>query len=151
MLYIPCSKIGVAFRPISIYRTHSDIFLLHEQLVTRLFENYFQLAYPYSLNCSAPHSHKPPHTMAAAEEPKPLVAVALPPEEKKDDAYFLEVNPEEEERLNLSQAIIRDHLEDKLVQCPLDVTRKGLRILDSATANGTSFPFPFLSCPISLS
>lgn len=56
-------------------------------------------------------------------------------EDKNETHYFLDGNPEELERLDLGQAVISDYM-GKLVYAPVDFSKPGLRILDSATANG---------------
>jgi hypothetical protein len=55
--------------------------------------------------------------------------------DKNDTRYFLDANPEEAERLRLGQLIISTHMQ-KPVWAPLDLSQKGLRVLDSATASG---------------
>ena len=55
--------------------------------------------------------------------------------DKNDTHYFLDANPEEAERLRLGRLIIGNYMK-KLVWAPLDLSQKGLRILDSATASG---------------
>jgi hypothetical protein len=54
--------------------------------------------------------------------------------------YILEGSPTEAQRLQLQHEIIKDAMGDKLVAAPLDLSKPGLRILDSATADGKSYP-----------
>ncbi|KAI0411482.1 hypothetical protein F5X98DRAFT_46755 [Xylaria grammica] len=56
-------------------------------------------------------------------------------EDKNQTHYFLDGNPEELERLQLGQEIISDCFR-KLVFAPVDLESPGLRVLDSATADG---------------
>jgi hypothetical protein len=56
-------------------------------------------------------------------------------EDKNNTHYFLDVNPEEAERLQLGQLIISGHM-DKPIWTPLDLSQSKLKILDSATASG---------------
>lgn len=56
-------------------------------------------------------------------------------EDRNNTHYFLDVNPEEAERLQLGQLIISDHM-GKPVWAPLDLSQPTLKILDSATASG---------------
>ncbi|KAI1819431.1 S-adenosyl-L-methionine-dependent methyltransferase [Xylaria intraflava] len=56
-------------------------------------------------------------------------------EDKNQTHYFLDGNPEELERLQLGQEIISDCF-GKLVFAPVDLGNPGLRVLDSATADG---------------
>jgi hypothetical protein len=58
-------------------------------------------------------------------------------DDKNNTHYFLDVNPEEAERLELSQVIISDHME-RPVWAPMELSKPGLKILDSATASGES-------------
>jgi hypothetical protein len=58
-------------------------------------------------------------------------------DDKNTTHYFLDVNPEEAERLELSQEIISDHMQ-RAVWAPIDLSQPGLKILDSATASGES-------------
>lgn len=67
-------------------------------------------------------------------------------EDKNETHYFLDGNPEELERLRLGHQVIRDFM-GKLVFAPLDFSVEGLRVLDSATADGkyTCFYLPLSS------
>ena len=56
-------------------------------------------------------------------------------DDRNETHYFLDANPDELERLNLGQAVILDHMK-KPVYAPLDFSKPGRRILDSAAANG---------------
>ncbi|KAG6988944.1 hypothetical protein G7Y79_00067g095590 [Physcia stellaris] len=54
----------------------------------------------------------------------------------KTEEYFLSQNPDEVERLRLQHEVIKDHFGGSLIAAPIDLSRKGLSILDSATADG---------------
>lgn len=58
-----------------------------------------------------------------------------PPEESQ---YILSGNISETTRLRLQHDVIKDAMGGQLVLAPADLSRSGLRILDSATADGTS-------------
>lgn len=55
--------------------------------------------------------------------------------ETDNKRYLMEKNPEEAERLVLAQEIIVDYM-GKPVWAPIDLSKPGLKILDSATASG---------------
>ena len=55
------------------------------------------------------------------------------------ETYILKTNPNEIQRLTLQHADLKDAFENKLVLAPNALSRPALRILDSATANGTPF------------
>ncbi|KAF2789630.1 putative methyltransferase SirN-like protein [Melanomma pulvis-pyrius CBS 109.77] len=55
-------------------------------------------------------------------------------EDKNETHYFLDGNPEELERLQLGQSVIKACMR-KLVFAPVDLDKPGLQILDSATAD----------------
>jgi hypothetical protein len=54
----------------------------------------------------------------------------------EEPKYILEGSPTEAQRLQLQHEIIKDAMGGKLVAAPLDLSKPGLRILDSATADG---------------
>ncbi|CAI6334300.1 unnamed protein product [Periconia digitata] len=57
-------------------------------------------------------------------------------EDKNNTHYFLDGNPEELERLKLGHTVIRACMQQKLILAHLDLSKPGLQILDSATADG---------------
>jgi hypothetical protein len=57
-------------------------------------------------------------------------------EDKNKTHYFLDGNPEELERLKLGHVVISACMQQKLILAPLDLSKPGLQILDSATADG---------------
>lgn len=57
-------------------------------------------------------------------------------EDKNETHYFLDGNPDELERLRLGQEVIKNCM-GKLVFPPIDFNQPSLRLLDSATADGT--------------
>jgi hypothetical protein len=50
--------------------------------------------------------------------------------------YILEASPTETERLRMQHDVVKDAVGGSLVVAPIDLTKPGLRILDSATADG---------------
>lgn len=57
-----------------------------------------------------------------------------------EQEYFLSQNPTELERLSYQHEIIKDYMGSNLVLAPIDLSRPGLHIFDSATADGPSPP-----------
>jgi len=57
---------------------------------------------------------------------------------EKTEEYILAEDTEELTRLTDQHMLITDHLDGKLVLAPMDLEQDGLRILDSATADGKS-------------
>lgn len=57
-------------------------------------------------------------------------------DDKNDTHYFLDINPDEAERLQLGELVIGDWMGGKRVWAPLDLSKPGLKFLDSATASG---------------
>lgn len=57
-------------------------------------------------------------------------------DDKNDTHYFLDINPDEAERLQLGELVIGDWMGGKRVWAPLDLSKTGLKFLDSATASG---------------
>ncbi|KAI1457512.1 hypothetical protein F4805DRAFT_171909 [Annulohypoxylon moriforme] len=55
-------------------------------------------------------------------------------EDKNENHYFLDGNPEELQRLQLGQDVIKACM-GKLVFAPIDFNKEGVRVLDSATAD----------------
>ena len=53
----------------------------------------------------------------------------------KDDQYFMHVYAPELERLKYQHKVLTDHF-GTLVLAPVDLSKPGLRILDSGTADG---------------
>jgi hypothetical protein len=66
-------------------------------------------------------------------------------EDKNQTHYFLDGNPEELERLQLGQTVIKACMQ-KLVWAPVDLNKSRLQILDSATADSRSHRY-ILSMP----
>ncbi|RMZ66221.1 Demethylmenaquinone methyltransferase [Pyrenophora seminiperda CCB06] len=68
------------------------------------------------------------------EHPPP---VAQPTTAAVEDAdYILEASPTETQRLRMQHDVIKDAMGGSLVTAPIDLSQPGLRILDSATADG---------------
>ncbi|KAL8896245.1 MAG: hypothetical protein Q9207_007798 [Kuettlingeria erythrocarpa] len=80
--------------------------------------------------------------MATTTAPTAPVLAKLPSSTSETEAlnekpdYFLSQNPPEVERLTRQHEVIKDHMGGKLVLAPVDLSTPGLRILDSATADG---------------
>jgi hypothetical protein len=53
-----------------------------------------------------------------------------------EEVYLLSQNPTEVERLGYQHEVIKDHMGGRLVLAPMDLAQRGLRIFDSATADG---------------
>lgn len=65
--------------------------------------------------------------------------VAFPTSVISDSSdYVLSINPSETERLRMQHDVVKDAMGGRLVLAPIDLTMPGLRILDSATADGES-------------
>ena len=57
------------------------------------------------------------------------------PRDAEEEKYFMEGNADELQRLTCQHEVIKAHV-GKLILAPLDLSKPGLRILDSATADG---------------
>ncbi|KAH8890007.1 hypothetical protein GQ53DRAFT_651429, partial [Thozetella sp. PMI_491] len=57
-------------------------------------------------------------------------------DDKNDTYHFLDINPDEAERLQLGELVIGDWMGGKRVWAPLNVSKPGLKFLDSAMATG---------------
>jgi hypothetical protein len=66
------------------------------------------------------------------------------PSGHEEAEYLMKVNPTEVERLRLQHEVVKDAMGGKLIAAPIDLSVAGLRILDSATADGKS------SCRLSI-
>lgn len=56
-------------------------------------------------------------------------------EDRNQTHYFLDGSPKELQRLRIGQDVIQNHV-GQLVFAPVKFDKEGLRILDSATADG---------------
>jgi len=54
----------------------------------------------------------------------------------EDSDYILEASPTETQRLRMQHDVIKEALDGHLITAPIDLSLPGLRILDSATADG---------------
>ncbi|CAI6334454.1 unnamed protein product [Periconia digitata] len=64
-----------------------------------------------------------------------------------ESSYFLPVNKVEAERLMMQHTVLIDALGGRLVCAPIDLSKPGLKILDSGTADDTSFYIHNISKP----
>lgn len=80
----------------------------------------------------------------AATINRPEVGARLPTADymekptRNEEVYFLSQNPTEVERLGFQHEVIKAHVGGRLVLAPMDLAQRGLRVFDSATADGES-------------
>lgn len=57
-------------------------------------------------------------------------------------AYYVTTPEEENRRLEQGSDVIRSYMDGKVFLAPIDTSRSGLKVLDSAASNGATFTPP---------